>query len=98
MSQSGKRSGTICGYLPFLRTACICTNDDNHKLEGKAGKKKGKGNKVPINWYTFYSTDCRDCQTFTKKLATLVFPSAETDAMFDIYTFAKVTGVVESSN
>ena len=85
-------------YLPHLHKACICTNDDNHKLNGKAGKKNGKDIKIPINWYSFCSTDCRDCQTFTKKLGALVFLSTGTDVAFNIYAFAKVTGVVKSSN
>ena len=96
MSEDGKLSGTICTYFPWLRTVCICTNDPEHHLDGKAGKKNDSSdNKIPINWYTFKSTNCCDLNTFTGKLSALVFPSgAAQGATFTICALAKVKGVV----
>ena len=98
MSESGKRSGTVCVYLPWLRTVCICTNDDKHTLDGKAGKKNdGSSDKIPINWYTFRSTDCQNLDTFTRKLAAVVFPSGlNRGATFTICAHARVTKVVKN--
>ena len=94
MSKDGKLSGTICTYFPFLRTVCICTNDPKHHLDSKAGKKKSTDNRIPINWYTFCSTNCRDLNTFTSKLSALVFPSAAArSATFTICALAKVKAV-----